>query len=71
MSVVTRSTRSIIPEDDVLHSYRSETLKFYIELTGWVLWRRRIVFPVRYDLGFYISEDGILHSHRRENFKCK
>jgi hypothetical protein len=24
------------------------------------------VFPVRYELGFYISEDGILHSHRRE-----
>jgi hypothetical protein len=27
------------------------------------------VFPVRYELGFYIPEDGILHSHRRENFK--
>jgi hypothetical protein len=27
------------------------------------------VFPVRYDLGFYISKDGILHSHRRENLK--
>jgi hypothetical protein len=24
---------------------------------------------VRYDLGFYIPEDGILHSHRRENLK--
>jgi hypothetical protein len=23
--------------------------------------------PVRYKLGFYIPEDGILHSHRREN----
>jgi hypothetical protein len=23
--------------------------------------------PVRYERGFYISEDGILHSHRREN----
>jgi hypothetical protein len=22
-----------------------------------------------YELGFYIPEDGILHSHRRENFK--
>jgi hypothetical protein len=22
---------------------------------------------VRYELGFYIPEDGILHSHRREN----
>jgi hypothetical protein len=25
--------------------------------------------PVKYELGFYISEDGILHSHRRENLK--
>jgi hypothetical protein len=23
--------------------------------------------PVKYELGFYIPEDGILHSHRREN----
>jgi hypothetical protein len=27
------------------------------------------VSPVRYDLGFYIQEDDILHSHRRENLK--
>jgi hypothetical protein len=27
------------------------------------------VSPVRYVLGFYISEDAILHSHRRENRK--
>jgi hypothetical protein len=27
------------------------------------------MFPVRYDLGFYIPEDGILHSQRRENLK--
>jgi hypothetical protein len=25
--------------------------------------------PVRYELGFYIAEDGIHHSHRRENLK--
>jgi hypothetical protein len=24
---------------------------------------------VRYELGFYIPEDDILHSHRRENLK--
>jgi hypothetical protein len=24
---------------------------------------------VRYELGFYILEDGILHSHCRENLK--
>jgi hypothetical protein len=27
------------------------------------------VSPVRYELGFYIPEDDILHSHRRENLK--
>jgi hypothetical protein len=27
------------------------------------------VFPVRYELGFYVQDDGILHSQRRENFK--
>jgi hypothetical protein len=25
---------------------------------------------VRYELGTYIPEDDILHSHRRENLKC-
>jgi hypothetical protein len=25
--------------------------------------------PVKYELGFYIQEDSILHSHRRENLK--
>jgi hypothetical protein len=25
------------------------------------------VSPVKYELGFYIPEDGILHSHSREN----
>jgi hypothetical protein len=27
------------------------------------------VSPVKYELGFYIPEEGILHSHRRENLK--
>jgi hypothetical protein len=27
------------------------------------------VFPVRYELGFYFPEGGILHSRRRENLK--
>jgi hypothetical protein len=27
------------------------------------------MFPVRYELGLYIPEDGILHSRRRENLK--
>jgi hypothetical protein len=25
------------------------------------------VSPVRYELGFYIPEDDVLHSHRHEN----
>jgi hypothetical protein len=27
------------------------------------------VSPVKYELGFYIPEDDILRSHRRENLK--
>jgi hypothetical protein len=27
------------------------------------------VSPVKYELGFYIAEDGILHGHRHENLK--
>jgi hypothetical protein len=27
--------------------------------------------PVRYELGFYIPEDDILHGHRRENIKSE
>jgi hypothetical protein len=29
------------------------------------------VFPVKYELGMYIPEDGILHSDRRENLKSR
>jgi hypothetical protein len=36
-------------------------------LTGWTQYLRSNVSPVRYELGFYISEEGILHSDRREN----
>jgi hypothetical protein len=27
------------------------------------------VYPVKYELCFYIAEDGILHRHRRGNLK--
>jgi hypothetical protein len=27
------------------------------------------MFPVKFGLGFYIPEDDIIHSHRRENLK--
>jgi hypothetical protein len=36
----TRATRRNIPEDGILHSYRRESLKSYIALTGWALKRR-------------------------------
>jgi hypothetical protein len=25
--------------------------------------------PVKYEMGFYITEDGVVHSHCRENLK--
>jgi hypothetical protein len=28
------------------------------------------MFTVKYELGFYIPEDDILHSNRRENLKA-
>jgi hypothetical protein len=59
-----------IPEDDILHSHIRENLKSYKALTGWTLYRRRNVSPVRYELGFSVPEDGILQSDRRENLKC-
>jgi hypothetical protein len=43
---------SYIPEDGILHSDRRENLKSYIALTGWTLWWRRNVSPVKYELGF-------------------
>jgi hypothetical protein len=56
-------------EDGILHSLRHENLKSYIALTGWTLYWRLNVSPVKYELGFYIPKDSILHSHRRENLK--
>jgi hypothetical protein len=68
-SVLTRARPNNIPEDDILHTTCRENLKSYTALTGWSLYRRRNVSPVKYELGFYIPEDSILHSDRRENLK--
>jgi hypothetical protein len=68
-SIITRATRRNIPEDAILHRHRRETLKSYIALTVWALWRRRNMSPVRYELGFYVPEVGILHSHCRGNLR--
>jgi hypothetical protein len=60
-STFTTATRRNIPEHIILHSHRRENLKSYIALIGWwALQRRRNVFPVRYEMGFNIPEDGIL-----------
>jgi hypothetical protein len=49
--------------------YPREYFKSYRALTVWALKRIRNVFLVRYELGFYSPEDGILYIHRRENLK--
>jgi hypothetical protein len=51
-----------IPEDGILHSHRHGNSNL-LALTGWTLYRRRNVSPVKYELGLYIPEDG------RENLK--
>jgi hypothetical protein len=68
-SVLTRAAGRHIPEDGILHSFRSENLKSYIALTGWALQRRRNVSHLKYGLSFYIPEDCILHTHRREDLE--
>jgi hypothetical protein len=55
-----------ISQKTTFHSHCRENLKSYIALTGWALQRILNVSAVRYELGFYISQDGILHRKRRE-----
>jgi hypothetical protein len=69
MSVLTRTTRRHIPGDGILHSHRRENLKSYIALTGWALWRRRNVSPVKYELDVYIQEDSSLHNRLHEKLQ--
>jgi hypothetical protein len=69
-SVLTTATWRDITEEGILHSHRLENLKFYIALTGWALWQRSDVLPVKYELGFYIPDDVIPHYHRPENLKA-
>jgi hypothetical protein len=58
--ILTRATRRDIPEGGILHSYRSENLKSYVVLTGWVLYRTSNASSVRYELGSYIPDDSTL-----------
>jgi hypothetical protein len=59
-SVLTRTAQRNIPEDVILHSHRRENFKSYIALTGWVLQWRCNVFPVNYELDYFIPEEGFL-----------
>jgi hypothetical protein len=68
-SVLTRATQHNSPEDVILNSYFSEKFKSYVELTGWAVYWKRNVSPVKYELGLYTPEEDNLHSHRRENLK--
>jgi hypothetical protein len=68
-SVLISFRRHDISEDGIHKSHRRGSLKSYIALTGWALYRKRNMFPMRYERGFYIAEYGILHSHRSENLK--
>jgi hypothetical protein len=52
MSVLTRAIRCNIPEVGILHSQRCENFESYIALTGWTLYWRRNVSPVKYEMGF-------------------
>jgi hypothetical protein len=56
-SVDPRSTQRHIPEDNILHSHRCESLKSY-EI--WFNWTIR----------YYVLEYKTLHSHCSENHKC-
>jgi hypothetical protein len=59
--VLTRITLRNIHEDGILHSHHREELRSYIALTGCDLWSGN-VFPVRYELGFYIPETAFFKS---------
>jgi hypothetical protein len=45
--VLTRATWRHIQQDVILHSHSSGNLKSYTALTGWALYRRCNVLPVR------------------------
>jgi hypothetical protein len=54
--VRTTAKRRNNPEDGVLQRHRREALQSYIALTGWILYWRRNVSPVKYELGFNRKE---------------
>jgi hypothetical protein len=68
-SFLTRAPRPNVLEDSIPHSHRREDLKSYLAWTGWAPYLICNVFPVRYELSFYIPENGTRDSHGRENLK--
>jgi hypothetical protein len=56
--ITSRATERHIRGDGILHSHRRENLKFYVEFTGWALERISNVSPVRYEQGFFISQEA-------------
>jgi hypothetical protein len=73
-SVPTRTTRSHIPEDGILHSHLRENLKSYIALTSWTLtetWsvsceeRTGILHPIRRLVIAAVVKTSVLHSITR------
>jgi hypothetical protein len=66
-SVLPRTTCSNIPQDDIIQSPPLEPQIIH-NINGLGSVAGTFVFPVRHELGFYIIEDSIHHSHR-ENLK--
>jgi hypothetical protein len=67
-----------VSEESVASAFRRETIRDigteivvpYCSSRGDTFFRSGDnVSRVKYELGFYIPEDGILHSHRRQNLK--
>jgi hypothetical protein len=73
MSVLIRAKRRNIPEDGILRCHRRQNLKSYVALTGWALYRRCNVFPVRYKQGFISQKTAffiitaVITSHLKKN----
>jgi hypothetical protein len=67
MSAFTRDTWRNIAEDSTLHSHRRRNINSHTTLTVWAVQQKSNMFPVMYELGYYIPEDNILRNHRREN----
>jgi hypothetical protein len=53
-----------------MDNIKMDLLEIGVNVVDWVgLAQDRYRLSVKYELGFYIPEDDILHSHRREDLK--